>query len=404
VQLPNEPQWKVLWLEGRAPTPRGLSPDEGDRLALAIIDTREGYRELFEFARSSGKRKRECYTLDCEHVKWDAGVMIRGKPYRYIKSKHHPMTKDGIRRVWNDVRARAGLIGPARFRFHDLHHDLGTKVLRDTGNLKLTAELLDHADVATVSKTYAHVTQADKAAALERLAQSRRPTTAPAGAHPKRTSDRDQHTLGDLGCLGGGFDLSLGRRSPASLSSSSLRAHSAARRSLLGGAARAPPSVREDAIAAGHRGGEGRDEGKDHHFGPQITSDASDVRHGREEGGVVLQCSAPANNLYGRNDREQRDRDESRDLGPKGSVGLVIGPALCGIDRAREPDHENRQRENPVPIVDARNAQNVFAFHVWANGADLECQNPGKQEDQEVVRYGEGEICRREIKHRQSSI
>jgi len=83
------------------------------------------------------------------------------------------MTKDGIRRVWNDVRQRAGFTGPARFRFHDLRHDLATKVLRDTGNLKLTAELLDHANVATVSKTYAHVSQTDKAAALERLAQSR---------------------------------------------------------------------------------------------------------------------------------------------------------------------------------------------------------------------------------------
>jgi integrase len=83
------------------------------------------------------------------------------------------VTKDGIRRVWNDVRRRAGLIGSARFRFHDLRHDLATKVLRDSGNLKLTAELLDHSSIATVSKTYAHVSQADKVAALERLAQSR---------------------------------------------------------------------------------------------------------------------------------------------------------------------------------------------------------------------------------------
>ena len=71
------------------------------------------------------------------------------------------------------IGKRAGLTGTARFRFHDLRHDGATKVLRDTGNLKLTAELLDHANVATVSKTYAHVTQTDKADALERLAHSR---------------------------------------------------------------------------------------------------------------------------------------------------------------------------------------------------------------------------------------
>jgi integrase len=216
--FPQEPKWKALWLEERAPTPRELSPDEGVALSMEIENTRADYRALFEFARTSGKRKRECFTLEWVHVRWDAGMIerpgkgekivrvpitdtiqqilwplrgqhpvfvftfvaertidkvIRGKPYRYIKGERYPMTKDGIRRVWNEVLTRAGLIGPARFRFHDMRHDLATKVLRETGNLKLTAELLDHANTATVSKTYAHVSQADKAAALERLAEAR---------------------------------------------------------------------------------------------------------------------------------------------------------------------------------------------------------------------------------------
>ncbi len=54
-----------------------------------------------------------------------------------------------------------------------MRHDLATKVPRETGNLKLTAELLDHANTVTVSKTYAHVSQTDKVAALERLAEAR---------------------------------------------------------------------------------------------------------------------------------------------------------------------------------------------------------------------------------------
>ena len=198
----------------------------------AIEDTRADYRALFEFARASGKRKRECFTLEWSHVKWDAGIIerpgkgdklvrvpitdtireiiwplrgqhhqyvftfvaertidkvIRGKSHRYIKGERYPMTKDGIRRVWNDVRAHAGLTGLARFRFHDLRHDFASKVLRDTGNLKLTAELLDHANTATVSKTYAHVSQADKANALERLARNRNrnPRTSPRTAKLK---------------------------------------------------------------------------------------------------------------------------------------------------------------------------------------------------------------------------
>ena len=177
--FPQEPKWKDLWLEERAPVPRELSPDEDVALAAAIMDTRADYRALFEFARASGKRKRECFTLEWSHVKWDAGIIerpgkgdklvrvpitdtireiiwplrgqhpkyvftfvaertidkvIRGKSHRYIKGERYPMTKDRIRRVWNDVRARAGLTGLARFRFHDLRHDFASKVLRETGN------------------------------------------------------------------------------------------------------------------------------------------------------------------------------------------------------------------------------------------------------------------------------
>jgi hypothetical protein len=40
------------------------------------------------------------------------------------------------------------------------------------------------------------------------------------------------------------------------------------------------------------------------------------------------QCPAPANDLYRGIDREQGDRDEGGYLGPKESVGLVIGPSL----------------------------------------------------------------------------
>ncbi len=147
--------------------------------------------------------------------------------------------------------------------------------------------------------------------------------------------------------------------------------------------------MREDAIAAGHRSGEGRDEGEERHLGPQITSDASDVRCGREEGGVRFQRPAPANDLYRRNDREQADHGEGRDLGPKESVDLVIGPALGGVDRAREADHKDRHGEDAVPVVNARNAQNVFARHGQANDADLESQDTGEEENQEVVHYGE---------------
>ncbi len=45
--------------------------------------------------------------------------------------------------------------GVTDFRFHDFRHDFGTKLLRKTGNLKLFAKALNHADL-TATARYAH--------------------------------------------------------------------------------------------------------------------------------------------------------------------------------------------------------------------------------------------------------
>jgi len=58
------------------------------------------------------------------------------------------------------------------FRFHDFRHDFGSKLLRETSNLKLVQKAMGHADLKTTSR-YAHVLDEDVAAALERHAESR---------------------------------------------------------------------------------------------------------------------------------------------------------------------------------------------------------------------------------------
>ena len=58
------------------------------------------------------------------------------------------------------------------FRFHDFRHDLGSKLLRATGNLKLVQRALNHADISTTTR-YAHVLDEDVAAALGSLEESR---------------------------------------------------------------------------------------------------------------------------------------------------------------------------------------------------------------------------------------
>jgi site-specific recombinase XerD len=52
------------------------------------------------------------------------------------------------------------------------HHDFGTKLLRETGYLKLVQRALNHADIKTTTR-YAHVIDAKVAKAMERVEESR---------------------------------------------------------------------------------------------------------------------------------------------------------------------------------------------------------------------------------------
>ena len=67
------------------------------------------------------------------------------------------------------MRAKAGVKG---FRFHDFRHDLATKLLRNTGNLKLVQKALNHRNITSTLR-YAHVLDEDVAAAVECVAKSR---------------------------------------------------------------------------------------------------------------------------------------------------------------------------------------------------------------------------------------
>jgi integrase len=85
-----------------------------------------------------------------------------------VKGERRPLTYNGVKTEWRRLRAKSGVAG---FRFHDFRHDLGTKVLRVTGNLKLVQRLLNHADLKTTTR-YAHVLDADVADALEQVTKS----------------------------------------------------------------------------------------------------------------------------------------------------------------------------------------------------------------------------------------
>jgi integrase len=201
VRFAQEPTWTRHLLPESLERVRELSDAEADRLYAVM---RDDYAPFFAFARATGLRLAECL-LRWDEVKWEARQIRKpGKGGRYVTtwitsevreilwplrghhpefvftylpqragleatSKRRPITYAGVQMAWRRLRKRAGLVG---FRFHDFRHDFASKVLRTTGNLKLTQKALNHRDIKTTLR-YAHVLDSEVAEALERVAESR---------------------------------------------------------------------------------------------------------------------------------------------------------------------------------------------------------------------------------------
>ena len=87
-----------------------------------------------------------------------------------VRGQRYQLTLTGTKTAWQRMRAKAGVMD---FRFHDYRHDFGTKLLRDSGNLKLVQKAMNHRDIKSTLR-YAHVLDEDVAAAVERVAESRK--------------------------------------------------------------------------------------------------------------------------------------------------------------------------------------------------------------------------------------
>jgi integrase len=202
VHFNREPKWVKHLLSVPAERVRELSDDEADKLDAA---TREDLAPFFAFARASGLRLRECL-LRWNEVQRDTRQIVKlGKGDRWVtvsitpsirdilwplqghhpehvftfvaqrtrdgrvRGQRHPLTYHFVQTYWQHLCRKAGVVG---FRFHDYRHDLGSKVLRMTGNLKLAQRVLNHRDIKSTLR-YAHVLDSEVADALERVAKSR---------------------------------------------------------------------------------------------------------------------------------------------------------------------------------------------------------------------------------------
>jgi integrase len=211
VRFDNPPVWKDHWLKEPTERVRELVGDEGAKLKAA---TRDDYAPFFAFARATGLRLNECL-LRWSEVNWGARQIVKpgkggktvttsitptvremlwplrgdhpdfvftyvaartlkakakgreGRP-ALIKGQRYPITYAGVKSAWRRLRADSGVVG---FRFHDLRHDFATKLLRQTGRIKLVQKALNHSKLETTTR-YAHVLDEEVAAALESLQKS----------------------------------------------------------------------------------------------------------------------------------------------------------------------------------------------------------------------------------------
>src|SRR5262249_20270381 len=101
-----------------------------------------------------------------------------------LQGERRPLTYSGVKTAWRRLRKRSGVTG---FRFHDFRHDLGTKLLRKTGNLKLVQRALNHSDLQTTTR-YAHVLDDEVAEALELVTEP--PNQSPISARVRNLKGR----------------------------------------------------------------------------------------------------------------------------------------------------------------------------------------------------------------------
>lgn len=85
-----------------------------------------------------------------------------------LKGERYSFTQWGWRKPWGRALKAAGI---DEFRFHDLRHTAGTRILRQTGNLAIAKDALAHKSIKTTLR-YAHASDEDVRRGLD-AAQSR---------------------------------------------------------------------------------------------------------------------------------------------------------------------------------------------------------------------------------------
>lgn len=212
----SDVDWGAHLLPEPAERVRELTAAEETALFAAL---RPDYHPIIRFLLATGVRKADAVTLTWRQVDWQTGVIrLRiksnkpgGQPhllpitgqvaailqgedgndearvftYEIRKGRtngktirrrgaRRPFDKSGMNKAWRQALAAAGI---EDFRLHDLRHTAATRVLRASGNLKVTQRMLGHANIATTAR-YGHAMLDDIAAAMEAASPTKSPTLA----------------------------------------------------------------------------------------------------------------------------------------------------------------------------------------------------------------------------------
>lgn len=218
IPLPDEPRWKDHLLAEPRERVREVRAGEEAILEEAI---RADYLPLIDFARAAGLRLSECLLrkdevdlvagrirtmgkgrkpIDhpitsemrailmeamanpTEHVFTYAAVRAKKGEGGHARGDRLPITVSGLKSLWRRAKHRKkGARLPADLKFHDLRHDFATKLLRETGNIKLVQRALNHSKIETTMR-YAHILDEEVAEGMEAASRQRnrnRPKNAP---------------------------------------------------------------------------------------------------------------------------------------------------------------------------------------------------------------------------------
>jgi integrase len=145
---------RAFWIDVKSKKPGGERHwvPLSDEL-LAILGAEQGRHPKFVFTYVCGKGRFEPHSGRVQR----AGI-------------RYPFAKNGWRKPWYRALAAAGI---EEFRFHDLRHTALTRVVQETGNIRLAQKLAGHTTINTTSR-YVNAAVGDVREAMEQVAARRR--------------------------------------------------------------------------------------------------------------------------------------------------------------------------------------------------------------------------------------